>query len=299
MAALLLDGLTGEVGGAWHPVALIGRTLSLAYRPWRRRTPVVELAGGALGLMSVATLAAVVASTVEGLTGRSFMRPLVAGLLLKQTLPVRCLLEEAAGVADALDGGQLDEARVRLRALVSRPTEELDAGLCAAAAIESVAENLGDSIAAPVLFYLLLGLPGAVAYRVVNTADSMFGYHGETEWLGKAAARIDDILSWASSRLAALALIGAAVLLRGRAAAASAWSTWRRDGGRTASPNAGRPMAAMAGALERRLEKRGHYVLGDAYREPGPGDIRAAIQLTGVGAALLAAVALLWEEARR
>jgi adenosylcobinamide-phosphate synthase len=265
--ALAIDGIVGEVGGRWHPVAVAGRVLEDAYRPWRRRDPTIELAGG-------------------------------AGALLKQTFSVRRLLEEGAGVAGSLERGRLDEARLRLRALVSRPTGELSGQLCASAAIESLAENLADSIAAPLLFYSLLGLPAAAAYRVVNTADAMFGYRGETEWLGKAAARLDDVLNWVPSRLSALALTGAALAFGGPATVASAWRTWRRDGSRTASPNAGRPMAAMAGALERRLEKRGHYILGDGYREPGPADVRAAIRLTGVAAALLAVAALLWEARR-
>jgi len=230
----------------------------------------------------------------ERVAGRRLTRALLLGVLLKQTFSIRRLLEEGARVAESLERGQLEQARFQLRALVSRPTEELSSELCAAAAIESLAENVADSIAAPLLFYSLFGLPAAAAYRVVNTADAMFGYRGETEWLGKSAARLDDALNWAPSRLSALALTGASLLQRGRDAAASAWLTWRRDGGRTASPNAGRPMAAMAGALERRLEKRGHYVLGDGHREPDAGDIRAALQLTGLAAALLAAAALLW-----
>jgi adenosylcobinamide-phosphate synthase len=202
------------------------------------------------------------------------------------------LLDEGLGVAGSLEADHLDEARDRLRALVSRPAGSLSPGLVAAAAIESVAENLADSIAAPLLFYVLFGLPGAAAYRVVNTADAMFGYRGETEWLGKPAARLDDLLNWLPSRLSALAVTGAALISGGPAPALRAWRTWRRDGGRTPSPNAGRPMAAMAGAVGRRLEKTGHYVLGDGLAEPGPEDVRAAVRLAGLAAALLAAAAL-------
>ena len=295
--ALAIDGAVGEVGGEWHPVAVAGRVLEAAYRPWRWRDPTIELAGGAAALTAAAALSALLAWGAERLAGRRLMPALLLGVLLKQTFSIRRLLEEGAGVADSLERGQLDRARLRLRALVSRPTGELSVELCASAAIESLAENVADSIAAPLLFYSLLGLPAAAAYRVVNTADAMFGYRGETEWLGKAAARFDDVLNWVPSRLSALALTGAALGLSGRAAA-SAWRTWRRDGANTASPNSGRPMAAMAGALERRLEKRGHYVLGDGYGEPGPADVRAAIRLTGVAAALLAAAALLWQARR-
>jgi adenosylcobinamide-phosphate synthase len=220
------------------------------------------------------------------------LRALLVGLALKPTFSVRRLLDEGRGVAGSLEADHLDEARDRLRALVSRPAGSLSPGLVAAAAIESVAENLADSIAAPLLFYVLFGLPGAAAYRVVNTADAMFGYRGETEWLGKPAARLDDLLNLLPSRLSALAVTGAALISGGRAPALRAWRTWRRDGGRTPSPNAGRPMAAMAGAVGRRLEKTGHYVLGDGLAEPGAEDVRAAIRLAGLAAALLAASAL-------
>jgi len=295
--ALAVDGAFGEIGRDWHPVALLGQLLEKAYRPWRGRGPRVELAGGAAALAGVGALAALVGWRAERLarhsTGRRIWRALVAGILLKQAFSLRSLLDEGRGVADALEGGRLHEARLRLRALVSRPTEALSPELCASAAVESLAENLADSIAGPLLYYALLGFPAAAAYRVVNTADAMFGYHGETEWLGKAAARIDDVLSWAPSRLSALALMGAALLCRDPRSAGSAWRTWRREGGRTASPNAGRPMAAMAGALARRLEKPGHYVLGDGLPQPGPADVRAAVRLAGIAAALLAAAALL------
>src|SRR5207237_3935715 len=105
--------------------------------------------------------------------GRRAARAVLLGVLLKQTFSVRRLIEEGSGVADALERSQLDDARLRLRALVSRPTGDLSPELCASAAIESLAENLADSVAAPLLFYSLLGLPAAAAYRAVNTADAM------------------------------------------------------------------------------------------------------------------------------
>jgi len=209
---------------------------------------------------------------------------------LKPTFAIRQLFAEAFAVATALEGGQIDEARRGLRALVSRPAGELDPPRVASAAIESVAENLADSVAAPLLYYVAFGLPGAVIYRVVNTADAMYGYHADLEWLGKAAARADDVLSWLPSRVSALALVGAATLLGGGGAGRRALKNWRQDGRRTESPNAGQPMAAMAGSLGRRLEKPGHYVLGEGYADPGPNDIRLAIRVGGVAAACIALV---------
>jgi adenosylcobinamide-phosphate synthase len=283
----------GELGGSWHPVAIAGRLLEQCFRPWRGRAPLIDFAGGAGALLGVTALAAGLGWAVERSAGRGLSRALLVGLVLKPTFSIRRLLDEGRGVADSLETDHLDEARERLRALVSRPTGSLSPQLVASAAIESVAENLADSVAAPMLFYVLFGLPGAAAYRVVNTADAMFGYHGETEWLGKPAARVDDLLNWLPSRLSALALIGATFISGGKAPALRAWRIGRRDGGRTASPNAGRPMAVMAGALGCRLEKTGHYVLGDGLPEPGAEDVRAAVRLAGLAAGLLVAAALL------
>jgi len=290
--ALGADISMGEPGGSWHPVAICGRLLEQAYRPWRGRAPLIEFAGGAAALLAVTALAAGLGWSVERSAGRGASRALLVGLVLKPTFSIRRLLDEGRGVADSLEANRLDEARERLRALVSRPTGSLSPQQAASAAIESVAENLTDSVAAPLLFYVLFGLPGAAAYRVVNTADAMFGYRGQTEWLGKPAARLDDLLNWLPSRLSALAVTGAVFVSGGKMPALGAWRTWRREAARTASPNAGHPMAAMAGALDRRLEKTGHYVLGEDLAEPGPDDVRAAVRLAGLAAGLLVAAAM-------
>ena len=126
--------------------------------------------------------------------------------------------------------------------------------------MESVAESTCDSLVAPLFYFLLLGVPGAIGYRVVNTLDSMIGYHGKYEYLGKFAARLDDVLNFIPARLTALLLVLAAFVMKrnGR----KAWQTALREHAKTESPNAGWPMAAMAGALDVRLEKVGHYQLG-------------------------------------
>jgi adenosylcobinamide-phosphate synthase len=173
VVTVALDAIAGEVGGAWHPVAVAGRLLDAAYEPWWRRPPLVELGGGAVSLTGVAVAVAALGRGAERLAARGRPGMLIAGAALKQTLSIRCLLEEGSSVAAALERDRLEDARLRLRALVSRPTAELDAALCASAAIQSLAENLADSVAAPLLLHALLGLPVAAAYRVVNMADAM------------------------------------------------------------------------------------------------------------------------------
>jgi adenosylcobinamide-phosphate synthase len=197
-------------------------------------------------------------------------------------------------VRDRLAAGDLGGARAAVgRHLVSRPVDGLDEGATASAAVESLAENLSDSWVAPLCFYLVGGVPGAWAYRAVNTADAMIGYRlGMLERLGGASARLDDLLNLVPSRLAALALVAGARI--GGESGSRAWEVWCRDGGSTASPNAGQTMAAMAGALGVTLEKRGHYRLGDGP----PPDVAVAGRAVGVfaaaaGVALVAALVLL------
>jgi adenosylcobinamide-phosphate synthase len=161
--------------------------------------------------------------------------------------------------------------------------------------VESVAENLSDSFVAPVVWYALLGVPGAIAYRFVNTCDAMLGYRGRYEYLGKAAARLDDVANWLPARLTALLVVAAAGLLG--ADARGAWRAMWQHHRRTASPNAGWPMSAAAGALGVRLEKLGHYALGHGPR-PSVATIPAAIDLARAAAALGTAIYLTWALAR-
>jgi adenosylcobinamide-phosphate synthase len=183
-----------------------------------------------------------------------------------------------------LEAARPDAARLDLAALVSRNTSRLDTPLLAAAAIESLAENASDSFVAPLLYYQLFGLPGAFAYRALNTMDAMLGYHGRYEFLGKVPARLDDAANLIPARLTALLLV-IATRLTG-ADARSAWDRLRRDHARTSSPNAGYPMSTMAGALGVRLEKVGHYRLNESGRAPEPRDIHRAARIVSCALAL-------------
>ncbi len=215
----------------------------------------------------------------------------VEAVALKAMLAARGLAAAAESVASSLARGDLSAARAAVGwHLVSRTTGQLDAPHVASAAIESVAENLTDSVLAPLVFYVVLGLPGVAAYRAINTADALLGYReGPLEHFGKAAARLDDLLNFVPARLAALVLVLAAAL--GGGDARGAWTCLWRQHARTASPNAGWTMAAMAGALAVRLEKPGHYVLG-RERWPGVADVRASLRVFWIATALAAASAV-------
>lgn len=185
---------------------------------------------------------------------------LVAVPLLKSTFAIRELRRAGERVRVPLAAGDLAAARDWLRSLVSRDPSALDAPQIAAAATESLAENLSDAIVAPLCYWALCGLPGAIAYRAVNTLDAMIGYRGRYEWLGKVAARLDDLLNLVPARLTALLLVVAAAI--NGEDARRALATARRDARLTDSPNAGWPMAVMAGALGVELAKVGQYRLG-------------------------------------
>ncbi len=248
--------------------------------------PTRLLIAGALVTLGVAGLAAAAAVALVAVTsGLGWLGILVEALALKSMLSVRGLARSALAIGDDLERDDLAAARAALgRDLVSRPTAALDAGQVASAAVESVAENLTDAFLAPVLFFLAFGLPGAVAYRVVNTADAMIGYReGVLLQFGRLAARLDDLLNLAPARLAALALALAAPLAG--ADGRRALATMRRDHGLTASPNAGWTMAAMAGALGVALTKPGAYRLG-AGRAPTSADVARSVQVMAIAAAL-------------
>ena len=287
--ALALDVVGGEPPNAIHPVVLMGRF----YSALRRRAPARPAAAFAYGCAMAAA-----GPTVFGggawLVARAFVSlPLLAIVveiyLLKCALSVRMLGAAARAVARALACGDVSAARFGLRSLVSRDTALLDEPLLAAAAVESVAENASDSLVAPLCFFVVAGVPGALAYRACNTLDSMIGYHGETEWLGKAAARLDDAVNLVPARVTAALLVVASAV--GGASAVGAARIWWRDAARTESPNAGRPMAAMAGALGVQLEKVGCYRLGDAGRAVDATTIDRAVVLLWIACALMAALA--------
>ncbi|MDO8635730.1 MAG: adenosylcobinamide-phosphate synthase CbiB, partial [Dehalococcoidia bacterium] len=210
---------------------------------------------------------------------------IAGGVLLKISFSLRFLVQSAMKIKSLLEVDKIDDARFNLRSLVSRDTGSLDKPHMVSAAIESVAENVTDSFIAPLFYFLILGVPGAIAYRVVNTLDAMIGYHGRYEYLGKAAARLDDALNYIPARLTAL-LIVASAFLTGKKNGVNAWRILCRDNDQTESPNAGWPMSAMAGAMNVQLEKEGFYKLGDGQRQPIPLDIRGSVYLTLITAGI-------------
>ncbi len=278
--ALATDILMGDPPNRYHPVAWMGRGIE-RLRPRRDLPPLPALLRGALILGGGSLLSAMVGYTWQRLAQHlpSLLRWGAVGLVWKQTLALRGLIQAAMEVHRALDAGDLSQARHLVAwHLVSRDTHDLDTSLLTAATIESLAENLSDGVIAPLCFGLVGGLPAALVYRYINTADAMLGYRTPTyEWVGKVPARCDDIANLLPARISALLIVIAAALLGENAG--NAWQVLRRDAHHTASPNAGYPMSAMAGALGIELVKVGHYHLGRGGRPPQPDDILRAVRL--------------------
>jgi len=275
LAALAVDHCLGEPPARLHPVVWMGNYLNWAARrlhpnpsPDVRDLKSFWLA--AAFWWAGAALVLIVACAVQW---AAFQLPwvlaaLLLGLALKPMLAWAMLRSEAQAVEVAL-GESLDAGRKRLAMLVSRDTTNLSEIEVRESAMESLAENLNDSVLAPIFWFVLFGLPGAAVYRFANTADAMWGYRGlrsgvNWEWTGKWAAWADDVLSWLPARITAWLI---KLLSQGLD-----FKNLSLEARKTPSPNSGWPMAAMALALGVRLQKPGVYVLNPSGRPAEPKD---------------------------
>jgi adenosylcobinamide-phosphate synthase len=307
LIALAVDRWWGEPPVRLHPVVWMGNYLGWAGKHLQRATvqhitnspdykafwmgALAWFAGAAMVLIvAYALQEAVLVATAPLIPWlATLLGALLLGLLLKPLLAWSMLQSEVLAVEKALSpeqGGSLANGRERLAWLVSRDVSQLSEAQVRESAIESLAENLNDSVVAPIFWFVLLGLPGAALYRFANTADAMWGYRGvykgqNWEWAGKWAARADDFLSWLPARITGVLLVwvGGAGL-----------GVLRAEAMRTPSPNSGWPMAAMALSLDVCLHKPGVYALHASGREPTVADTPQAIRYASK--ALLALVVI-------
>ena len=277
--ALILDIAFGEPSDAFHPVAWMGKVISFLERRGLSRPTSSHFAYGVMITIAIVALFAVptyfLLSYLKGISLVAYV--IVGALVLKLTFSFRGLRRTALKIKNLLQNDKLDKARFELRALVSRDTSTLSQPQLVSATVESVAESTCDSFVAPLFFFLIFGVPGAIAYRVVSTLDSRIGYHDRYEYLGKFASRVDDVLNYIPARITALLLVAAA-FFSGRSGK-RAWRVALSDHSKTASPNAGWPMAAAAGALNVQLEKANHYKLGNGGAALTPKTIDKSLTL--------------------
>ena len=298
LAALALDALIGDPRWLPHPIRAMGWLTGLLDRALNRER---HGEGVRVFLGAVAVVLVVGASAAAGWAVAHHAAAIAWGWLAElglvtMLLAQRTMVDHMMRVAHALDAGA-EPARAELRHIVGRDVSALDGLGIARAAIESGAENYSDGVVAPAFWYLLLGLPGLLAYKAINTMDSMIGHRSPRHRaFGRAAARLDDAVNWLPARIAGGLIALAALFLPG-AAPGRAWRTMLRDAPKHSSPNAGWPEAAMAGALGLALLGPRRYEggaagdaawLGDGRREATADDLRRTVWVFALACALVA-----------
>ena len=289
LLAAAYDILLGEPPAKVHPVVWIGKLI--AFLRTHARPSKASGIALAIAVIVVTVLAGHLAVKAAGYV--PLLPLLVSAYLFKSTFAIHCLLQVSRDIGQMIDR-DMDEARSMLPALVGRDTTSLSKSQASSAVIESLSENYVDSILSPFFYYLALapfglGLEAALAFKAISTMDSMIGYKTKgLKEIGFAGAKLDDLVNFIPARLSIL-LIALARPVR----ATAALRTALRDHGRTPSPNSGWPMAALAGALNIRLEKPGYYVLAEGGAQPETADVPRALQLMQTAIALTLAAALL------
>lgn len=276
--AIILDLVLGEPPSKLHPVVWTGRIVDglVAKAPkGNRKIYGLLIAIFCIGIAILGGFLIVfIGLNIPGLVGL-----VLIAFFLKASFSIRMLFSTARGIQKKLELGRIEETRLELKALVGRDTSRLSIPQASSAVIESVSENLVDSILSPLFYYLLFGLPGALAYRTINTLDSMIGFPKEPyRDIGYVSAKIDDLANWIPARVSPVFIIIASIPL---GSPLKCLEVCARDHSKTSSPNSGWPMAAISGALRCRLEKIGYHVLGGEFSEPRPSQIKDAILIIG------------------
>jgi len=294
--ALLLDFLVGDPRTKYHPTAWMGKLIALLVPFTKSNSAKKELIGGVLivGII-VATVCTVLVVLDIGISLLTIdivslvVSIAVGSILLKTTIAIKGMQKHALAVVDAVEKGDLDSARNHLSMIVKRDTKHLDKNHILSAVLESVSENTVDGVTGPLFYYAIFGLPGAFAYRAINTIDSMVGYKTimfkNVGWFG---AKCDTVLNYIPSRLTALVMILGALILGYN------WKEslyiMKRDSRKLESPNAGFPMAALAGALGTKLEKMNYYTIGNGSIEVTKSHIISAVTLMKVSSILFCGI---------
>jgi adenosylcobinamide-phosphate synthase len=291
--AFLIDLVFGEYPDRFHPTIGIGKLISYLKPKTKHPNPKVEKANGVLMALTIMLIAAlpvfVLLFWLRTLPYGEILYIVVGAILFKATFAIRGMGQYTLPIAKALEKDDLAGARKWLPYIVRRDPNSLNKRQIISAAVESIAESTTDGITAPFFFFALFGVPGAFAYRVINTLDSMVGYkNAEFKNIGWFSAKMDTITNYIPARVTAYLMVLAAFVLREDWR--EAYRILQRDKHKTASPNAGFTISAMAGALNIQLEKQGHYSLGDDHGNISHQDIPKALRMMTVTAAFFGLV---------
>ncbi len=289
--AIIIDFAFGDPKNKFHPTVWIGTLIGKLVPFTKGHSPQTERLAGVVITISVTALVIVILYFLNlgmnSLNSSDFnldelvvtiFTVVITSVLLKTTIAVKGMENHAKLTMKALSQNNLDDARAKLSLIVKRNTKNLDRQHIISGTLESISENTVDGITGPIFYFAIFGLPGAFVYRTINTLDSMIGYKTDlfrnVGWFG---ANCDKILNYLPARITSLVMILAAMILR--ADWKRSLKIMRRDASKTESPNAGYPMATLAGALGARFEKIDHYVLGDGNLELTENHVKSAISI--------------------
>ena len=297
--ALVLDFAVGDPRNKFHPTAWIGSLIAKLAPHTKHSSENLEKLGGIfIILISSGIVVSLLIFLNIGIKLITIdymyiiISIIVGGILLKTTIAIKGMERHALAVVTALEQNNISSARDNLSMIVKRNTTNLDENHVFSGVLESISENTVDGITGPLFYFAIFGLPGAFVYRVINTADSMIGYKTDifknVGWFG---ANCDKILNYIPSRLTGFIMILSAMILG---------NNWRksyeimiRDGRKTKSPNAGYPMAAIAGALGAKFEKIDHYSLGDGNISFTKDHVKSAISIMKVTSILFCGIVVI------
>ncbi|TAK18621.1 MAG: cobalamin biosynthesis protein [Nitrosarchaeum sp.] len=297
--ALVLDFAVGDPRNKFHPTAWIGSLIAKLAPHTKHSSENLEKLGGIfIILISSGIVVSLLIFLNVGIKLITIdymyiiISIIIGGILLKTTIAIKGMERHAIAVVTALEQNNISSARDNLSMIVKRNTTNLDKNHVFSGVLESISENTVDGITGPLFYFAIFGLPGAFVYRVINTADSMIGYKTDifknVGWFG---ANCDKILNYIPSRLTGFIMILSAMILG---------NNWRksyeimiRDGRKTKSPNAGYPMAAIAGALGAKFEKIDHYSLGDGNISFTKDHVKSAILIMKVTSILFCGIVVI------
>ncbi len=294
--ALSIDFVVGDPKNRFHPTAWIGQLIGKLVPIAKNDSDKIEKFAGAIIVLVVSGIVTVILVLLqiglELITVDIFSLiavVVIGGILLKTTIAIRGMEKHAISVVQSLENNDIDSARDNLSMIVKRNTKNLDKNHILSGVMESVSENTVDGITGPLFYFAIFGLPGAFVYRVINTFDSMIGYKSDMfKNLGWFGANCDKILNYIPARITGLVMILSSAMLGYNWK--SSYQIMKRDGTKLESPNAGYPMAALAGAIGTKLEKINHYSIGNGELDLTKQHIHSAIALMKVTSILFCGI---------